>query len=258
MHFGARLNTVQRQVGFPRRADTPSNRAGAGRVEIDGTDYRSRDLRSEDEPAPTVTEKARSWRVLNTGRDWKEGGDRDDAQTIDPAEQPAPAVTAKSGGQWRLVANRQANAAVRSLDEPAPTITGGHDTADRVWIVDTGETRGQGEVTTDGRVRSEDEPAPVLTSRADQMQWTTERPATTMQGDARVFSPGEHRNADRPEAPGRSENAIRVEPWEAGVLQGFPPDYPWSGRTITAIFQQIGNAIPPQLAHAILAEVIGA
>ena len=36
---------------------------------------------------------------------------------------------------------------------------------------------------------------------------------------------------------------------EAGVLQGFPADHPWSGADIP---QQIGNACPPPLAHALL------
>lgn len=53
-------------VGFPRRADTPSNRTGDGDdrvVEIDGTPYRARDLRPSDQPAQAVTEKVRSWEV---------------------------------------------------------------------------------------------------------------------------------------------------------------------------------------------------
>jgi DNA (cytosine-5)-methyltransferase 1 len=41
---------------------------------------------------------------------------------------------------------------------------------------------------------------------------------------------------------------------EAGALQTFPDDYPWSGR---AIAQQIGNAIPPLLGKAILEAAIG-
>jgi DNA (cytosine-5)-methyltransferase 1 len=36
---------------------------------------------------------------------------------------------------------------------------------------------------------------------------------------------------------------------EAGQLQGFPADYPWSGADIS---QQVGNAAPVQLAHALL------
>ncbi|MEV0287201.1 DNA cytosine methyltransferase [Kribbella sp. NPDC050820] len=41
---------------------------------------------------------------------------------------------------------------------------------------------------------------------------------------------------------------------EAGVLQTFPSDYPWSGRDIA---QQIGNAIPPRLAVHVLASALG-
>lgn len=41
--------------------------------------------------------------TLNTGRRWPKGGDRSGAQTIDPHAQPAPAVTAISGGQWLLM-----------------------------------------------------------------------------------------------------------------------------------------------------------
>lgn len=41
---------------------------------------------------------------------------------------------------------------------------------------------------------------------------------------------------------------------EAGQLQTFPWDYPWSGR---AIPQQIGNAIPPRLGVHILASALG-
>jgi DNA (cytosine-5)-methyltransferase 1 len=57
-------------------------------------------------------------------------------------------------GKVRLRANAQANAAERAVDEPAPTITGGHDHAERVW--------------------------------------TVERPATTVNGDPRISEPGHH------------------------------------------------------------------
>lgn len=43
-------------VGFPRKADGRDEG-----VEIDGTDYRARDLRSADNPSWAVTGKARSW-----------------------------------------------------------------------------------------------------------------------------------------------------------------------------------------------------
>ncbi|MGC5258224.1 DNA cytosine methyltransferase [Gordonia sp. DT218] len=41
---------------------------------------------------------------------------------------------------------------------------------------------------------------------------------------------------------------------EAGLLQTFPHDYPWSGRDIG---QQIGNAIPPRLGVHVIAAALG-
>ncbi|WP_432086143.1 DNA cytosine methyltransferase [Streptomyces sp. bgisy095] len=40
---------------------------------------------------------------------------------------------------------------------------------------------------------------------------------------------------------------------EAGRLQGFPDDHPWSGR---GIFQQIANAVPPPLAEHVLSAAL--
>lgn len=42
---------------------------------------------------------------------------------------------------------------------------------------------------------------------------------------------------------------------EVGVLQGFRADYPWSG-TRSQQYQQVGNAVPPPLASAILVGLI--
>ena len=46
----------------------------------------------------------------------------------------------------------------------------------------------------------------------------------------------------------------RLKVSEAGRLQTFPADYPWSGKDVS---QQIGNAIPPRLAAHVLSAALG-
>lgn len=79
--------------------------------------------------------------------------------------------------------------------------------------------------------------------------WCWKRPATTIAADTRVFGPHSGGSGDH-----HSTNAIPVEPWELGVLQGFPADHPWQPPRVSA---QIGNAIPPPLALACMRSLIG-
>jgi DNA (cytosine-5)-methyltransferase 1 len=86
--------------------------------------------------------------------------------------------------------------------------------------------------------------------RAALAAWAYTRPATTIVGSFQpqvVAAPGYRTSSPRQDAPG----SVDVTPSEAGVLQGFPPDYPWQGSR-TSVAQQIGNAIPPPLALAIV------
>ena len=97
-------------------------------------------------------------------------------------------------------------------------------------------------------------PAPTILAR-DQQRWIRQRPATTVACDPRIVPPGHKRNKDAPDAPGRSEDAVRVTVAQAAVLQGFPADYPWQGPR-TRQFQQVGNAVPPPLARRVLEAAI--
>ncbi|WP_424213632.1 DNA cytosine methyltransferase [Streptomyces sp. BI20] len=73
---------------------------------------------------------------------------------------------------------------------------------------------------------------------------TSAEPAFTVTGKV---------SRNRLEAPDGTE-LPRLTLSEAGRLQTFPHDYPWSGSDVA---QQIGNAIPPRLAAHVLAAALG-
>ncbi|MET7430641.1 DNA cytosine methyltransferase [Streptomyces flaveolus] len=77
---------------------------------------------------------------------------------------------------------------------------------------------------------------------------TDQQPAATVTGRISRFVVFEHLD----------ENIVQEGPRfsmnEAGMLQSFPPDYPWSG---TAQAQQVGNAVPPLFGAHLLSAALG-
>jgi DNA (cytosine-5)-methyltransferase 1 len=114
--------------------------------------------------------------------------------------------------------------------------------------------------------RTLDQPAPTMTGKASRNLWVHDRPATTIAGDPRVWPPGHKINAsDIARDPDAREkygdragtNAIRLTEAQASVLQTFPADTPWAGNKGER-FLQIGNAVPPLLAQHILVAAVSA
>lgn len=164
-------------------------------------------------------------------------------------------------------ASTQANASVRTIDKPAPTLAFGHDAASVKWVVAAG-------VTGAGTPRPDSAPAPTITGKGtayvltdlDQYigpktavegstEWVYERPSPTVVGSFApdvIAKPGYRKPGDPPRQ--KTPGSVRVTPEQAAILQSFPNDYPWQGAK-GKVFQQIGNAIPPLLAQAILSSL---
>ena len=138
-------------------------------------------------------------------------------------------------------------------DRPAPVITSKARTA--TWVQTQNFTGDKVDGEPVKYARPVDDPAPTVGSRTDLWEyddWVDGRPATTIAGDSRVFQPGGHHE------PGQqSQNAVRVSVQEASILQSFPPTYPWQGSR-TKQYEQIGNAVPPTMAQAVLGALLDA
>lgn len=150
-----------------------------------------------------------------------------------PAPAPAPTIRAGSGGvgtnllvhRTALRNGNQANACTRTLDEPAGTLFFGQRTNAVDWVVPRMHPAGvHGSY---GYSRPVDEPSPTIKGAGSGGQYVSD-----------------------------GEQTVRITVTEAAILQGFRPDYPWQG-TKSAQYRQVGDAVPPPLAAAILRPLLG-
>jgi DNA (cytosine-5)-methyltransferase 1 len=182
---------------------------------------------SADRPSWALTEKTRSW-IL----DRRQTG----APPVDVGVEPCPTIvdTALGKGVWTLTGHPGAWA----LDRPATTVAA--------------DPRLSPPCHHDNGTQGKD-----AVSAADVRAWALDRPATTVVGTfgADTISPPGYRGPG--DGPRQSQpGAIKITVEDAATLQSFPADWPWQGPK-TAKFLQVGNAIPPVLAAAILAPMIG-
>lgn len=164
-----------------------------------------------------------------------------------------------------------ANRGERSTDEPAATVTSKVDR--NKWVA--AKVQGSGRVERHGErpPRELDEPAFTIRANAGGMEpggfrfeervesvpgdpsWVEDRPSPTIVGSfspQTVAAPGYRKPGDGPRqnAPG----SVKVTVEEASTLQSYPP-MEWRGSN-SKKFLQIGNAVPPRLAEAILSTLM--
>lgn len=139
-------------------------------------------------------------------------------------------------------------------DAPSRAVTG----KARSWQVYTGLDWKTGGDRFDAQSVPAGKPAPTVGAKAGG-QWWSDRPATVVQADPRVFTPGGHRANDgrNNEKMVTRADCVKVTNVELATLQSFPPGYKFVG-TNTSVARQIGNACPPPLTYAVVRALVEA
>lgn len=99
-----------------------------------------------------------------------------------------------------------------------------------------------------------DEPSFTVTAKGDcrgaqgacVLEWPWDRPSTTVTARDGLAEPGHHVASNMSTA-----NAIKLSERAVAILQGFPEQWVFAGKTKRARWSQIGQAMPPPLAEAV-------
>jgi DNA (cytosine-5)-methyltransferase 1 len=170
--------------------------------------------------------------------------------------QPSFTITGADGGgsaRLRMISNYGSggdpkNRGERTTDEPAPTITSKINRNKWKWLR---SNHGYREHPRDAETQR-------LVVRDGDVDWYYRTPINAPSPTISTNIRASHWDNAEPlgsKSYKFSSESRRVSVQEAAILQTFPTDYPWRGGK-TKQYQQVGNAIPPLLARAILQQVI--
>lgn len=174
------------------------------------------------------------------------------------ADEPSDTIFGQRSGnmEWTLRSNYGTDGdpgvrGERDENEPSSAVTG--KAGRNRWVMKRNSGPGA-----DRDPRGDDAPSYTIRaqgsgSHPSGTEWVAGRPSTSVCGDARIGRPG-HKDWDQSESQ-FDRGSVRVSVQEAAILQSFPPDYPWQGNK-SQRYQQVGSAIPPKLAEAILRSLL--
>lgn len=124
--------------------------------------------------------------------------------------------------------------------------------------ISTGGSRHQGNHLHDPawwhRQSDMDEPTRAITTKQNnRLAWPWDRPSTVVTADpnGRISPVGHHGKSFLSEA-----GAVALSEKAAAILQGFPDEWHFSGKTKRARWSQIGQAMPPPLAEAVARAIV--
>jgi len=161
------------------------------------------------------------------------GGAEYRARDFRSGDQPAQVVTEKTRSWQRhveLINGTGANAARRSAEDPAPVVHFGARKNKVVWNVNN------------------------QSGNDYDIIGQASTPATVVACRSLVAFRGATANRTNGSTKARNDGFM-VTAQEAGILQSFPASYPWQG-TKTKQHEQVGNAVPPRLAQAIVEALV--
>lgn len=210
-------------------------------------------------PAPTLGAKSRGQSAEVITGDVRHVNENRKHAVVDHDE---PAGTIRSGGNGHsapevIIESKHPGS---SMDEPAMTLRGSDGGGANRTLKGSKRKRDEGRVGQGNRVGNPDAPGSTVTAKAARvgageshvLEWLWDRPATTVQRDERLGPPGHHDEYSIMS----DANAVVISEKAAAILQGFPDGAVFVGETKKARWSQLGQAMPPPLAHAVANQVV--